>query len=351
LPVVPITDLTFKQGNLVAATQGRGYWILDDVNVLAQSSDSIFEQAQYLFEPAPAWRLRNGATGEPENMGTNPPSGVVLYYWLAKDQTADRDIALQISDKNGDVIRTFTPKPESESKDEEEIFGDDDRQLDTSAGLNRFVWDMRYASAEKFKGLVLWNSSLKGARAVPGQYQATLKVNGSQQRVDLEILADPRLDVTEAEYQAQYEFLSGLKHKLTETHRAVTRIRETKSQLAAIRKRVKDVEQFAGLTQSAEKLDQKLSSIEETLYQTKMESRQDPLNFPIRLNDKLAGLMSLAGTGDRAPSDSAMVVRGELVTAIDNELERWNQLLNNDLAAFNKTAAEAGLEAVGITGL
>jgi DNA-binding FrmR family transcriptional regulator len=284
-------------------------------------------------------------------MGSNPPAGVVMYYWLAKDQTDQSDISLEITDKEGAVIRTFTAKPDKDKKDETEILGDDDRKLDATAGLNRFVWDIRYSSVERFKDLVLWNDSLKGARAIPGQYRATLKVDDSQQTVNLNILVDPRLQVTEAEYQAQYDFLSGLNHKLTETHRAIIRIREAKSQLAAIEKRVKEDEQFADVLESATELKATLSDIEETLYQTKMESRQDPLNFPIRLNDKLAGLMSLAGRGDHAPSDSAIAVRDELVTAIDAELERLNDVFNNDLAAFNLQAAEAGLEAVRVATL
>ena len=161
-------------------------------------------------------------------------------------------------------------------------------------------------------------------------------------------MADPRLQVTGAEYQAQFDFLAGLSHKLTETHRAITRIREAKSQLAAIEKRVKGGEQFVDLLESATALKATLSDIEETLYQTKMESRQDPLNFPIRLNDKLAGLMSLVSRGDHAPSDSTIAVRDQLVTAIDAELERLSQVMNNDVAAFNKKAAAAGLEAVRV---
>jgi DNA-binding FrmR family transcriptional regulator len=224
-------------------------------------------------------------------------------------------------------------------------------KLDSDAGLNRFVWDMRYSSVEKFKDLVLWNRSLKGVRAIPGEYRATLNVGKSQQTVDIEILADPRLEISAAEYQAQYDFLSGLNRKLTETHRAITRIRKAKSQLSAIEKRIKEDEQFAGLLETAAELRATLSNIEEALYQTKMESPQDPLNFPIRLNDKLVGVMSLAGFGDHAPSASTIAVRDELVKAIDTELERLNEIFNNDLAAFNLQAAEAGLEAVRVATL
>jgi len=348
LPVVPVTDLALKDGNLVAATQGRGYWILDDVTVLRQADEAVFKKAQHLFTPAPAWRLRNGADDEAENKGKNPPAGVPLYYWLSEELPADSDISLEIKDSDGVVIRTFTAKPADDKKDEDPLPGDDDRQLETGAGLNMFAWDMRYASVERFKDLVLWNDSLKGMKAIPGIYQATLSLGGEQQTVSFEVLADPRLDVSAADYQAQYDFITGINLKLTETHRAITRIREARAQLDGIEKRVEDDKRFDGLLESATGLKAKLSSIEGMLYQTKMESPQDPLNFPIRLNDKLAGVMALAGFGDHAPSASALAVRDELVAAIDTQLDRLEELLGNDLAAFNSQAAGAGLEAVRV---
>ncbi len=293
LPIVPITDLAIKQGKLVAATQGRGFWILDDVSVLRQAKAEIFNQAQHLFEAAPAWRLQNGSAEDHKYMGTNSPAGVVLNYWLKDDLPEDSEFSLEIADSDGHVIRTFTAKPADEDKDEPPILGDDDRQLESSAGLHQFVWNMRYSSAEKFEKMILWSSSLKGTYAVPGQYQATLRVGDSSQTINIDLLPDPRLDVPVADYQAQYDFVSGINQKLTETHRAITQIREIKTQLTAIEKRVADDDQFTALVESSTKLRESLGDIEQSLYQTKMESRQDPLNFPIRLNDKLAGVMSL----------------------------------------------------------
>ncbi len=351
LPLTPVTDLALKDGNLVAATQGRGYWILDNVEILRQADDAVFRQAQHLFTPAPIWRLHNGTEKDPVDMGSNPPDGVPLYYWLAEKPAPESDISLEITDRDGGVIRTFTPKPAEEKDKEDPLLGDDDRQLETKAGLNLFVWDLRYASVEKFKDLVLWNDALKGMRAVPGIYQATLRVGDKQQTVEFEVRADPRLSVAAADYQAQYDFVSGINQKLTETHRAITRIREAKAQLGAIEKRIEADDRFASLLESAKALEGKLGSIEETLYQTKMESPQDPLNFPIRLNDKLAGVMALAAIGDHAPTDSAIVVRDELVAAIDAALGRLDDLFNTDLASFNIQAAESGLEAVRVTTL
>lgn len=351
LPLTPVTDLALKEGNLVAATQGRGFWILDDVEILRQADEAVFREQQHLFRPAPVWRLRTGADENPEDMGSNPPDGVPLYYWLAEEPAKDSKISLEIADRNGAVIRTFTPKPAEKNDKEEPLLGDDDRQLEVKKGLNLFVWNLRYPSVEKFKDLVLWNNSLKGMRAVPGDYRATLRIGDSEQTVDFEVRADPRLHATPADYAAQYEFVSGINRKLTETHNAVTRIREARTQLSAIEKRVEGDDRFTGLLEAARALETRLGDIEETLYQTKMESPQDPLNFPIRLNDKLAGVMALAAIGDHPPTDSAIAVRDELVAAIDAALAQLNEVFSNDIAAFNQQAAEAGLEAVHVTAL
>ena len=348
LPEVPVTDLAVKQGNLVAATQGRGYWILDDINILRQMNAAVTKEEAHLFTPATAWRLQNGAREEPQNMGTNSLPGVALHYWLATELPDDADMSLEILDSDGSVIRTFTPKPAEVSEDEKPSLGDDDRKLKTKAGLNRFVWDMRYPSVEKFTKMILWNSSLDGALAIPGNYQATLTMGESTQSVDIELLPDPRLETTAEEFQAQYDFVAGINQKLTETHRAITRIREAQAQISAIEKRLEVDEQFAELLESAANLKESLGRVEETLYQTKMESRQDPLNFPIRLNDKLAGVMSLSGFGDHAPSDAAIAVRDELVAEVDAALARLDEVLNNEVAAFNQQAANAGLTAIGL---
>jgi len=318
------------------------------VNVLRQLNDSLTQQESHLFTPAAAIRLPNGVKDSPGSMGTNSPQGIVIHYWLASDLPDDADMSLEILDHNNDLIRTFTPKPAEDSKDKKPLMGDDDRKLETRAGINQFVWDLRYPSVEKFEKMILWNRSLKGARAIPGQYQATLNVGESHQTVSVELLPDPRVDTTPEEYTAQFDFVSGINHKLTETHRAITRIREAKSQLTAIEKRLGDDAKFSSLLESAVSLKEMLSSIEKNLYQTKMESRQDPLNFPISLNDKLAGVMSLAGFGDHAPSESALAVRDELVTAIDAQLKALDKVFNEDLVRFNQQAADVGMAAVGL---
>jgi photosystem II stability/assembly factor-like uncharacterized protein len=349
LPVVPITDMAVKQGNLVAATQGRGYWIFDDLAWLRQVQDDTFEQSAQLFRPAPAWRLPNKSTDEPENAGRNPADGVVLRYWLSEEPAEDAEIELSIIDSSGNTIRTFTRKPEKEDEDAKPPLGDDDRKLTADAGMNRFEWDLRYPGVERFEKLVLWNDSLEGPRAVPGEYSATLNVGGQSQSVKLEVMPDPRVNASAADLQEQFDFTWGINRKLTQTHQAITRIRKTREQLESIEQRIENQEQYAELAAAATALKEQLSGIEEALYQTKMEARQDPLNFPIRLNDKLAGVMLAASYGDHPPSASAIAVRDELVAAIDAELAKLDGVLDTGLTVFNEQVDSYKLPAISLT--
>jgi photosystem II stability/assembly factor-like uncharacterized protein len=349
LPVVPVTDMAVKQGNLVVATQGRGFWIFDDLALLRQVKDDTFEQAVLLFHPSPAWRLPNESIDKPGHRGRNPFDGVVLRYWLHEDLAEETAIELVIADPGGNTIRTFTRKPAREDEDAEPLLGDDDRKLTAKAGLNLFEWNMRYPGVEKFEKLVLWNDELEGPRAVPGDYSATLNINGQSQSVGLEIRPDPRVDAAPADLQAQFDFIWGINRKLTQTHQAITRIRASRSQLEAIEKRVEGQEQYNDLVEAAATLKEQLTGIEETLYQTKMEARQDPLNFPIRLNDKLASIMWSASFGDHPPSASTIAVRDKLVAAIDEQLAKLESVLGPDLASFNILVAGFQLPAVSVS--
>jgi hypothetical protein len=338
--------MAVKEGSLITATQGRGYWIFDDLALLRQVENDTFESAVRLFRPSPAWRLPNKSTDKPGHRGRNPADGVVLRYYLEEDLPEDIPIELIIADTGDNTIRTFTRKPVKEEEDAEPPLGDDDRKLTGKAGLNRFEWDMRYPGVEKFKKLILWNDDLEGPKAVPGEYRATLNVNGQSQSVSLEILPDPRIAASAADLQAQFDFAWGVNRKLTETHQAITQIRETRAQLAAIEKRVDGQDRYKELAEAATALQEQLTGIEETLYQTKMEARQDPLNFPIRLNDKLAGVMRAASFGDHMPSASTIAVRDELVAAVDAQLAKLASLLDSGLTSFNALVASSGLPAV-----
>ena len=357
LPVSPITDLAIKHGGLVAATQGRGYWVLDDLAFLRQLDDEVFAADAHLFKPMPAHRLLAATDDDPENMGENmgqnPPAGVVLRYWLREALPPDRPLTLEITREDGEIIRTFTrKKAPDEASDETPPSGDDERLLSVEKGLNELVWNMRWPSAESFPNMVLFHGSLAGPTAVPGRYVAKLTVGDSVQIVPISILADPRVAISAEDYQAQFDFVLDANHKLTRTHRAIGRVRAVKSQLAVVGKRIKGDSAYAALAEVAEALAMSLTEIEESLYQTKLEVPNDYFNryFPIRLSDKLAGLMSMAAIGNHAPSESSIAVRDELVAAIDRELAKLDRLFAEDLAAFNDLAASMDLTVVAADG-
>jgi hypothetical protein len=362
LPIVPVTDLAVKDRDLIAATQGRGYWILDDLSPLHQLTREAAAavRAQGGGEPAflaprPAYRGGAGRADDPGAAGTNPRPGVTLHYLLPEELPAETEIRLEVLEADGDRIRAFTRKP---AKGEEKKDGDDEDEEDegaaavelplltTDEGLNRVVWDLEYPGAEDFPGMILWNRNLDGPTAVPGAYRARLTVGEWSAEVPFEVVPDPRSTATPEDYRAQHEFLASVRDQLSETHQEIRRIREARSQLETLNKRLEKRGEGPEVREAAEALVKRLTEIEETLYQTKAQSPQDPLNFPIRLNDKLANLLGLASIGDFRPTDSMLAVRDELSAAIDAELARLRAVWEADLAEVNRLAAEAGVAAV-----
>ena len=347
LPIVPVTDMAVKDGHLAVATQGRGYWIFDDLALLRQAGEETLGDTPHLFRPAPALRLQGRTADKPVNQGKNPPIGAVLHYWLPADLPADAPLELVISDDSGEVIRTYTRKPAKDDESKPEG-ADDDRLLTADAGLNRVVWNLRYPSVKRFEKLVLWNDYLDGPRAVPGVYTATLTAGETLQSVPVDVRQDPRSSATADELQQQFDFAWSVNRKLTETHEAITRLRKARGQVESVAARVEDKEPYAEIQLAAEALVEDLDRIEETLYQTKLEARQDPLNFPIRLNDKLAGVMLGATIGDHPPTASSIEVRDELFAAVDRQLDALQGVLGSELDRFNALVAESDLPAVAI---
>jgi photosystem II stability/assembly factor-like uncharacterized protein len=389
LPIVPVTDLAIKDGDLIAATQGRGFWILDDLASLREvaARRDLGGERVHLFPPAPAYRLSGAGGGffQPQGGGQNPPTGVVVDYYLKEAPKADqaKEVKLEILTADGKLIRTFHGKPAGPAKEqparargEEEKEGkaaaeaaeapekpgeketpkggkdkddDEDRDLPkvpTEAGLNRFVWDMTWPGAKKIPGMVLWTGDPVEALAVPGSYQVRLTAGGQTQTQPFEIRKDPRSTATQEDLEAQLRFLTEARDKLDEAHDAIRRIRDVRAQLTALEKRVAKDEAMKPVADAAKDLDKKMTEVEEALYQTKNQASEDPLNYPIRLNDKLNGVASSAATGDYRPTAQAVQVKAQLTAAIDAQLAQLRAVWDTDLARFNQLAREKGVAAV-----
>ncbi len=328
LPIVPITDLAIKDDDLVVATQGRSFWVLDDLTPLHQYQPELVQKPMHLFQPRSVHRLPGGGFGgddeqprRPRSEGDNPPGGVVIRFHLKDAPGKDDPVSLEIRDAQGELVRRFAKDADRD-------------KLEVKPGMNRFVWNLRYADAEDFPGMILWGN-LTGPRAAPGRYEVRLRVGNQEQSAWFEIKPDPRASAAPEDYQAQLKFLLEVRDKITEMHRAVRQIRDVREQLQRISSRLKDRPEGKDVVSAAEKLANQLTEVEEILHQTKARSGQDVLNYPIRLNNKLALLAMGAGMGDNRPTDQAVQVRNELFAQADAALNRYRNLIKDELAAFN----------------
>jgi len=353
LPLVPITDLIVKDADVVAATQGRAFWILDDIAPLRQMTPEAASAGAWLFTPSPA-SMFGGPAGRAGVVGENPPSGAVVYFRLAAEPKDKEEVALEFLDPSGKLIRRFSTRGDS-TDDEGAGGGDDDgpnrdaspHKLEVKAGLNRFVWDLRYPDAKGFKGLILWGGGLDGPSVVPGTYQVRLVTKSGTQTRSFEVKKDPRLATTTADYQERFQLHMKIRDKLTETHESIKRIRDVRDQLTAVSARTKLV--AAGdttIAAAAKALSKKLTAVEEALYQTKNKSSQDPLNYPIRLNNKLSLLTGVVASADARPTAQTVEVYNDIVGKIDVELAKLKVLLGDDLTAFNRLVRDKDVPAV-----
>jgi photosystem II stability/assembly factor-like uncharacterized protein len=363
LPIVPITDLAIqkREKELVVATQGRSFWILDDLPLLHQMMDSggfsVVSETR-LYKPKESYRMPGGGgfpLGPTATVGRNPANGVVVYYSLKAKPTSDVD--LEFLDPAGKSIRKFTAKAKTEGAapagpppqpaGEGGFFGGGGAPpVPTDVGLNRFVWDTRYPDAVRFPGMILWAGETRGPRLTPGNYQVKLTVDGKSYTQPFEIKPDPRLTTTPADYAKQFELGLKIRDKLTETHNAIIQIRDVRKQVEDLLKRVAGQPNFKVINDAGTALNKNLTAIEEALYQTKNQSNQDPLNFPIRLNNKLAALGGVVASAEAAPTAQAYAVYDEVVAGIDAQLQKLAQLMRSDVPAFNQLVRDQNIPAV-----
>ena len=321
LPIVPITDLTIKDNNLIVATQGRSLWILDDLSVIHQMSKSSYSDVQ-LFQPKPTYRMRGGFSKNNKTSGTNHPNGVMTYFNLKNYKEGDT-VSLTYFDTKGDTIKTVSTKNKKKDK------------LDVKKGLNQFVWDMTYDGAEKLDGMILWWASLEGPKAAPGKYKVVLDVNDSSVAQPFTIVANPNSESTQQDMEQQFVFIKDINNTIDNAHKAIKKMRKVSKQLTAFETQYKDDNSLKDLLEKAKSLKAKFTEIEEALYQTKNKSGQDPLNFPIRLTNKLGHLNALVRMGDFAPTEQDIAVKNELTSKINAQLKSFNTLITDEVTGFN----------------
>jgi len=335
LPIVPITDLAVKNDNLIASTQGRSIWMIDDLTPFQQYDSKLTQKDFHLFKPLAAYRMKGGQSKNPKNAGFNHPGGAMMYVYLRDTLSSTDSVVLEIMDANGNVAKTLSSFAKEKSD-----------QLKLKKGSNLLKWDMRYPKAKKFEGMILWWANLNGPKAVPGEYTVRLKINNQIEEQALSILKDPRVPLSNSDIQSQFDFMSSIRDQVTTAHETIINIRKVKTQLKPYQKRFKGDDSRAELLNLIEQMDSTLTAVENELYQTKNRSPQDPLNFPIKLTNKLAHLNSLVNMSDYPPTDQMIAVRDELTQGIEKQLSIYKQVVENDLPKFNKMMREQEVDAI-----
>ncbi|MGB7135795.1 MAG: hypothetical protein WBD46_10945, partial [Acidobacteriaceae bacterium] len=349
LAAVPVTDLTFQkeQDDLVIATQGRAFYVLDEMPLVRALNPAKFSRSSdvVLFPIKRAIRIDGGGFGfgprEPDE-GTNPPSGAVLYYYL-KDKP--QDVKIRVLTADGKLVREIDskPKPGAERGDPDNPFRRGPALASTKAGFNRVVWDLRYEDATGFPGLLMWDGSLRGPVANPGDYKAELIVDGKTYSQNFSVVKDPRAPTTPEDFDKQLTFALKIRDRVSEANQSVIDIRAAEGQLKPYLTSSNDQ-----VKKSAKDLSDQLTVIEEAIYQTKLKAGEDALNYPIKLNNKLAAVENVVEDTDIAPTAQSYQVYDQLNAQLQTQLDSLHKIETSGIANFNKLIRDQNIPAVTI---
>lgn len=326
LPDVPVADLIVERNELVIGTHGRSFWVLDNIAPLRQYDRAV--AGARLFTPPPAIRSTPGAT---------------VSYMLA---SVPQRLTLEILDSTGVVLRRLssdTTPPGTATNAPAGRRRSGATWIPARAGLNSFTWDLRTEPILSFPNMILWGAGLSGPAVPPGRYELRLTADGATSTAALEVQRNPLLpDVTDADLHRQYQFGRQVRDKSSEANRAVIAIRRIKADVGERTKSSND----RALRTAADRLVTKLSAVEERIYQVRNQSGQDPLNFPIRVNNRLANLLSMAERGDGPPGTYMPEIFDILVKELAQYTGQLSEIIRTDLAAVNDRLRALGITAI-----
>ena len=373
LPAVPVHDLTVKNNDLVIATHGRSFWIMDDISALRTVTPDLSQLVSHLFAPAMAYRVGWGGAapymGQPA--GANPPSGAVIDYWL-KDTA--QTVTIEILDAKGQLVNKYTSATDTfsvadsvrheavldslrnvgvlaasvdtnvirrvqpEAEEAPAHPGAPDR-VAKAKGMNRFVWDFGYPNAAWFSRMVLWTGFLQGPPAVPGEYSVRLTVGDKTETQKFTVKIDPRTTATQADLEEQFKLLIQIRDAVSEANNGVRTIRSVKAQVADRAKRTGNANFGAALVA-------KISAVEARLYSVQNRAGQDMLNYPIQLNDQLGSLYYGIGATDAKPTAQQYEVFKLLDGQLAEQMKSLKSALDGELPKINAELGKAKLPAI-----
>lgn len=321
LPEVPVTDLQQKENDLIVATQGRGFWILDNLASVRRAKPTPFEEKIALLATESAALVRGGKVS-------------MVYH--VKDSLENSDtLFIDILNADRQSVRTYSNVK----------FSEDTLSFSPKKGINYFSWHMRYPSAKRPEGLILWWGSTAGPMAAPGKYYFRLTLGDYMEEKPFEVKIDPSSEALEQDYVAKFNFLQEVVEKLDETHDALIKMEKLSGQLNAfLASHSFDSEDT--IVKLVKAMNHNLDSLRKDLYQTQNRSYQDPINFPIKLNNKLAHLNSLVSMGNFGPTVQAIQVKDELVAAINARLDAFNRIIKEDIPTFNQILLDKQVDVI-----
>jgi hypothetical protein len=340
LPSAPVHDLVVKDDDLVVATHGRAFWILDDITPLRKLVPGDAETDAKLVPPRAAYRLRfPDSVDRRQPAGENPPPGAIVYYYLKAKLT--EEVKLEILDREGNLVKSYSSikKTEIAGPAEWPDVQHPSEVLPAEEGLNRFYWNLRYEGPITVPG-AFYEADIppKGPMALPGNYQVRLTVAGKSQTAPLELRLDPRIHATPEELQKQFDLERDLSRRLTSLHRAVNEIRDLRAQLNALGARYRNAAAWQPLKPLAAELLKKIGEVEENVIQTHMKSTEGDLRYPTMIDEQLISLSWSVDATDAAPTDGQQQLFAELSGKLQEQLNQWDKILSVEVTGFTRTA-------------
>jgi photosystem II stability/assembly factor-like uncharacterized protein len=358
LPHAPVYDLAIHNNDLVVATHGRAFWILDDISPLRQMSRQVASSKVYLFQPELAYRVRGGEGGSHDAAGENAPSGAIIYYYLKKAPPTSKskpEVTLEILDSQGRTVRKFTNlgrkrDEETEGPPEEPREEGLRDALPAKAGLNRFVWNLCYQGPREVPhaGAVYSDWTPDEPQALPGKYEVTLTAYGQTVTQPLDVRLDPRVKVSRADLQKQFDLAMRIRDEVSQASDTVNQILDLEIQLAGLQSRLAadaGGEPLLALTKS---IAEKAKAVAGALYEPDIQASEDSLNYPIRLRYQFVSLGDVVDSGDAAPTAQSYDLFGTLSDELDAQVARWRDIQTKDIRALNALALKSRVGVVMI---
>ncbi len=341
LPITSIRDLHVRDNDLIAATHGRSFWMIDDLTPLHQLSAEMSKDKALLFKPDKAYRMQQSGWGRanPKLEGTNHPNGAIIHYYIPELTETDT-VQIEIREANGALIQGYSSHAKEDKTNPAAT-----KPLKVKSGGNRFVWNMQYPGFTAFKGMVLYSSPNRGPKAVPGKYKVILRYNGEVSEADLTIVKDPRLPNSQQDFQDQFDFLIAVRDQVSRANEAIVSIRKIKRDLDYLKGKANDQSGLRGILQDFET---KLSVVENNIHMTKNQSRQDPLNYGIRINNRLAFLMADSQRGDYPPTNQAREFFEEVKKELDVEIQALDTLMSTYVGQINSKVSDSQIKMISI---